>query len=64
MSTNGKTDATNLKPELERWESTVIKKALDRGGERQAEFATTSTETRRLYTPLDTADVDYERDIG
>ncbi len=64
MSTNSKTDATNLKPELERWESTVIKKALDRGGERQSEFATTSTETRRLYTPLDTADADYERDLG
>ncbi|MEK7693465.1 MAG: methylmalonyl-CoA mutase family protein, partial [Chloroflexota bacterium] len=53
-----------LTSELERWESTAIKKALERGGERQAEFATTSTETRRLYTPLDTADVDYERDVG
>jgi methylmalonyl-CoA mutase N-terminal domain/subunit len=64
MATNGKTDAAKLKSEIERWESTVIKKALERGGERQAEFATTSTETRRLYTPLDVADVDYERDVG
>ena len=64
MTTNGKTDAAKLKPELERWDSTVIKKALERGGERQLEFATTSTETRRLYTPLDTAGLDYERDLG
>ncbi len=62
--TNGKTDAARLRQELERWDTTVLKKALDRGGERQAEFATTSTETRRLYTPLDSADVDYERDLG
>ena len=64
MTTNGKTNPTALKSELDRWESTVIKKALDRGGERQPEFATTSTETRRLYTPLDTADLDYDRDLG
>ncbi len=62
--TNGKTDAARLRQELERWDTTLLKKALDRGGERQAEFATTSTETRRLYTPLDSADLDYERDLG
>lgn len=64
MATNGKTDAAKLQQEVERWDSTVIKKALERGGERQAEFSTTSTETRRLYTPLDGADVDYDRDLG
>jgi methylmalonyl-CoA mutase N-terminal domain/subunit len=64
MTADGKTDTARLTSDLERWESTVIKKALERGGERQAEFATTSTETRRLYTPLDVADVDYERDVG
>jgi methylmalonyl-CoA mutase N-terminal domain/subunit len=63
MPTNGHSDA-NLEAERERWESTTIAKALSRGGERQAEFATTSTETRRLYTPLDTAELDYDRDIG
>jgi methylmalonyl-CoA mutase, N-terminal domain len=62
--TNGKTDAARLRQELERWDATLLKKALDRGGERQAEFATTSTETRRLYTPLDTAAVECERDLG
>ena len=66
MATNGKNGHAdgNLKSDLERWESTTLKKALERGGERQPEFATTSTETRRLYTPLDTADLDYDRDLG
>ena len=54
----------DIAAERARWESTTLKKALDRGGERQPEFATTSTETRRLYTSLDTADDDYDRDIG
>jgi methylmalonyl-CoA mutase N-terminal domain/subunit len=64
VSTNGKADTAKLASEVERWESTVIDTALKRGGERQTEFATTSTETRRLYTPIDTADVDYDRDLG
>ncbi len=64
-STNGHTDGGGgLRRELERWEAGALRKALDRGGERQASFATTSTETRRLYTPLDVADEDLDRDIG
>jgi methylmalonyl-CoA mutase N-terminal domain/subunit len=54
----------DVKSGLERWESGVLKKALDRGGERKAEFTTTSTETRRLYTPLDTAGLDFDGEIG
>ncbi|MHB8378060.1 MAG: acyl-CoA mutase large subunit family protein [Dehalococcoidia bacterium] len=53
-----------MRRELERWEAGALRKALERGGERQASFATTSTETRRLYTPLDVADEDIDRDIG
>jgi len=64
MSLNGRTDHGRLRDELARWESTAINKALARGGERQAEFRTTSTETRRLYTPLDVDETDFERDIG
>jgi methylmalonyl-CoA mutase, N-terminal domain len=64
MTANGAKDAAKLKQELERWNSTVLGKALERGGERQAEFATTSTETRRLYTPQDAGAVDYDRDLG
>ncbi|HXF51840.1 MAG TPA: methylmalonyl-CoA mutase family protein, partial [Dehalococcoidia bacterium] len=54
----------DIRREFDRWESTTLAKALERGGEREAEFATSSTETRRLYTPLDVADIDYARDIG
>ncbi len=64
MPANGHADSDALRDEFARWESTTLKKALDRGGERQSAFSTTSTETRRLYTPLDTADLDYDRDLG
>ncbi len=64
MPTNGHADGEALGSELARWETTALEKALARGGERQPAFSTTSTETRRLYTPLDTADVDYDHDLG
>ena len=59
-----KQEAARIAREQARWESETLKRSLERGGERQAAFATTSTETRRLYTPLDVADVDYVRDVG
>ncbi len=59
--TDGKRD---LKRELERWNATTLKKAPERGGEREPEFATSSTETRPLYTPLDGDDTDFDRDVG
>jgi methylmalonyl-CoA mutase N-terminal domain/subunit len=47
------------------WEKTTLQKTLDRFGERQAEFVTTSSApVERLYTPADIADFDYERDLG
>jgi methylmalonyl-CoA mutase N-terminal domain/subunit len=61
---NGHKDGDGLGASYERWESGTLKKALERGGERESEFATTSTVTRRLYTPLDTSDLDFERDVG
>jgi methylmalonyl-CoA mutase N-terminal domain/subunit len=64
MSDHGSSGNETIRREVERWESTVIAKALGRGGERETEFHTTSTETRRLYTPLDTAETDFDRDIG
>jgi methylmalonyl-CoA mutase N-terminal domain/subunit len=54
----------DLTSALQRWEAGTLKKALERGGERQPAFGTTSTATKRLYTPLDTASIDFERDIG
>ncbi len=47
------------------WESSTLKRVLSRFPERQADFDTTSgLPTERLYTPLDVADLDYERDLG
>ena len=59
-----KDDLEDIRREFERWESATLAKALERGGEREPEFRTSSTETRRLYTPLDVSDIDYARDIG
>jgi methylmalonyl-CoA mutase N-terminal domain/subunit len=64
MPANGDGGGEGLRGEIAHWESTTLKKALDRGAERQLTFSTTSTTTRRLYTPLDVADLDYDRDLG
>jgi methylmalonyl-CoA mutase N-terminal domain/subunit len=62
MAANGDYEA--LRKELERWQSEVLEPALKRFPERQAEFSTGSARVDRLYTPLDVADIDYNRDIG
>jgi methylmalonyl-CoA mutase N-terminal domain/subunit len=54
----------DLRSSLGRWQSGTLQKALERGGERQPAFATTSTRTEALYTPLDTASIEYESEIG
>ena len=60
-----KEELDRIAQEKERWEQTTLKKALDRSGERSdTDFRTSSTESKRLYTPLDTADTDYARDVG
>jgi len=44
------------------WEEKVVKKTLARSPERKARFETTSgIEIKRLYTPADTADLDYDK---
>jgi methylmalonyl-CoA mutase N-terminal domain/subunit len=51
--------------ERAKWESEVLKKALERTPERAPDFKTASgLPLERLYTPEDVADSDYERDIG
>ncbi len=46
------------------WERTVLRPYLERNGEREERFQTTSGEdVARLYTPED-VEADYERDIG
>ncbi|MDP2674489.1 MAG: methylmalonyl-CoA mutase family protein [Dehalococcoidia bacterium] len=60
-----KQELKRIADEKKRWEETAYKKALERSGERtDTDFRTSSTETHPLYTPLDIADADYDRDIG
>ena len=51
--------------ERKQWEDDVLDLALARWPERAEQFATVSgIEIDRLYTPDDTAELDYERDLG
>ncbi len=58
-------EMARIKDEAQRWQSTTLKKTLERFPERQERFVTTSSApVERLYTPADIADTDYLRDIG
>ena len=60
-----KGELNRIAQDQKRWQEETLKRALARGGERQdSDFHTTSSETKRIYTPLDIADMDYDRDIG
>jgi methylmalonyl-CoA mutase N-terminal domain/subunit len=49
----------------ENWEKTTLGKALSKFPERKPVFTSISgMPVERLYTPLDTADLDYEKDLG
>ncbi len=55
----------NIREELERWEKTTLNKVLSKSPERDPSFKTTShIELKRLYTPLDVADLDYCGELG
>jgi methylmalonyl-CoA mutase N-terminal domain/subunit len=52
-------------PAEQNWERTTLRETLARQPERQAEFTTVSGHPiRRLYTPADLPDFNYERDLG
>ncbi|NDJ86626.1 MAG: methylmalonyl-CoA mutase family protein [Chloroflexi bacterium] len=54
-----------LRQQRERWEATTLNQSLSRKPERRDAFITESSRPiERLYTPLDTADMDYMQDIG
>ncbi len=56
---------TRLRQSLKKWTKTTLQKAIARFPERREQFITTSSEPiKRLYTPLDVAELDYERDLG
>jgi methylmalonyl-CoA mutase N-terminal domain/subunit len=49
----------------DKWEETTLHKSLSRFPERKEPFITTTSEPiKRLYTPLDVADLDYRQDLG
>jgi methylmalonyl-CoA mutase, N-terminal domain len=55
----------DLKDAQKTWETTTLKKTLDRSGERPARFSTISdVEIERLYTPVDTQGIDLLKDVG
>jgi methylmalonyl-CoA mutase N-terminal domain/subunit len=48
-----------------KWAESTLHGTLEKHPERMQRFMTTSSvEVERLYTPLDIADLDYERDLG
>ena len=54
-----------LREQRVRWEKSTLQKSLTNHPERMERFLTTSgAPVERLYTPLDVADLDYERDLG
>ncbi|MCJ7620431.1 MAG: methylmalonyl-CoA mutase family protein, partial [Anaerolineae bacterium] len=54
-----------IRESSERWEETTLQRYLAQHPERRDEFVTASGEdVQRLYTPLDVADLEYERDLG
>ena len=62
---SGKSKLDDVSDEEKRWNDEVVRYWLYRMPERREEFLTSSGfELKRLYTPVDTADADYLRDIG
>lgn len=54
-----------VKEERDRWENTILQKTLSKSPERQPSFNTTShIDVKRLYTPVDTNDLDYCDALG
>src|SRR4030043_425710 len=57
--------AKNVREEFERWEKTTLNKVISKSPEREPSFKTTShIELKRLYTPLDLAELDYCGELG
>jgi methylmalonyl-CoA mutase N-terminal domain/subunit len=57
--------AKNVREEFERWGKTTLNKIVSKAPEREPSFKTTShIELKRLYTPLDVADLDYCEELG
>ena len=58
-------DQRQINDEMKAWEQTTLQRVLDKTAEREASFTTESgIPVKRLYTPLDLADADYNGDLG
>jgi methylmalonyl-CoA mutase, N-terminal domain len=62
LDDNAKKD---LQEYQQQWEQNTLDPTLNKRPERKSEFITQSSKPiKRLYTPLDSADVDYKRDLA
>jgi methylmalonyl-CoA mutase N-terminal domain/subunit len=60
-----KSELEHLKSEKTRWEQTTLKRSVERVPESKTDFTTQSgMPIERVYTPNDTAGLDYSRDLG
>jgi methylmalonyl-CoA mutase N-terminal domain/subunit len=58
-------DSNELPAALRRWEENQVKKTIEHIPERRESFQTVSgLQTKRLYTPLDIQNMNYQRDLG
>jgi methylmalonyl-CoA mutase N-terminal domain/subunit len=58
-------DQRQINDEMKAWEQTTLQRVLDKTAEREAAFTTESgIPVKRLYTPLDLPEADYNRDLG
>lgn len=62
LDDNAKKD---LQEYQQQWEQDTLNPTLNKRPERKTDFVTQSSKPiKRLYTPLDTADIDYKRDLA
>ena len=58
-------DSDDIRGSFDRWEETQVNKTLAKFPEQKEKYELDSgVEVKRLYTPLDTPDFDYEDDLG
>ena len=62
---NVEKDDSSYQKAYAKWSREVLEPALEKHPERREEFVTTSSQkVERLYTSLDTSDIDFENDIS
>jgi methylmalonyl-CoA mutase N-terminal domain/subunit len=59
-----KDELARLQIEQQRWEDTTVGKSLQRMPEREDLITTSGVPIKRVYSPLDSASLEYERDLG